>query len=123
MSLLQSRFKRSVKGRTGILDQTTNLLEGIVETSYNLSKETLVVVSRWPYFSKFASTKIFLCLPETHKEYFLISRHGHIKLQTQQGLKSFVEPQRMKKMSFQNCPQNQVALNVQSPHYLEALKA
>ena len=56
MSLLQSRFKRSVKGRTGILDQTTNLLEGIVETSYNLSKETLVVVSRWPYFSKFAST-------------------------------------------------------------------
>lgn len=80
MSLLQSRFKRSVKGRTGILDQTTNLLEGIVETSYNLSKETLVVVSRWPYFSKFAST-IFLCLPETHKEYFLISRHGHIKLQ------------------------------------------
>ena len=59
MSLLQSRFKRSVKGRTGILDQTTNLLEGIVETSYNLSKETLVVVSRWPYFSKFASTKHF----------------------------------------------------------------
>ena len=61
MSLLQSRFKRSVKGRTGILDQTTNLLEGIVETSYNLSKETLVVVSRWPYFSKFASTFFFVC--------------------------------------------------------------
>ena len=103
-----------------MLEQATYLPNGIIQSLYNLNKENLVVVSEYLkcHILIWSSDNIIPILlnKSLHPSGF---RHGFIKLQTLQELKSFVEYQGTSEVMNPRVPSNQLAQRNRSRLYLK----
>ena len=89
-------MKRSSKSRSGILEQTTYLTNGIIHTSYNINKDTIIVVCKIYCKLHLVKNHIDFTFRRKKKYFSSLSRYyffrtGPIKQQGQQLLKHFAE--------------------------------